>query len=531
MPRALRYVAPTMIIVLIGVWVLTIWQSGWTDGFFGDNNVEATAASAVVEEDGFTIALDGATVSAAASVAPLGTSVQARLIDHYLPESFSDFAEPVGKGIEVILGDHLQPASPITIVFAADEASSWVMDSDYGSDSLMVAISSRDGGLGAELADAQLLSDGSVIVTTDHLSLIMLARASIGRFAKWFGEQVLITLQVRSPQPDCVGQQEDAPGWRFSAVPQQYLWTCAAESRSGVTATFTNNSTVVWFVESDEATPGNPVQSSSTSILTTALAWRVIDYRTTAPVAPPDVSVTFAANDPDDEIVFNVSLNKSLTLAGAIWNAASSFLPASRVERIAKAVGKGDCLTNIVSTAIGEPDSLSGEFVATVTSCMGALIEGTGGALFSSVTTFPALGVASGTISHASLSGQDHFSITLSRVAEPAAVPTASPTEVATPTATLEDASANTAWPTKRHDNPRGLYTWLGANMFGFPDWSACDDAATWCLVGYEGGSHLVVRMNGLEPVGEVEDSVADPRQALLALGMPDASVTQILRA
>jgi lysophospholipase L1-like esterase len=93
-----------------------------------------------------------------------------------------------------------------------------------------------------------------------------------------------------------------------------------------------------------------------------------------------------------------------------------------------------------------------------------------------------------------------------------------------------EPAMPPVAWPSDRDDNPSPLYIWLGANMYGFPDWVACDDARAYCLVGYPGKEHLLVQMSGLVVIGQVADASPDPRQALLALGLPEEIVTQILR-
>jgi hypothetical protein len=92
-----------------------------------------------------------------------------------------------------------------------------------------------------------------------------------------------------------------------------------------------------------------------------------------------------------------------------------------------------------------------------------------------------------------------------------------------------QGATSGSTWPTDSDDGPGTLFVWLGANMYGFPDWVACDDTTTYCLVGYHGGEHMLVQMSGLDVVGEVADSATDPRGELLALGLSDATVIQIL--
>jgi len=84
-------------------------------------------------------------------------------------------------------------------------------------------------------------------------------------------------------------------------------------------------------------------------------------------------------------------------------------------------------------------------------------------------------------------------------------------------------------WPTNRDDGPPALYAWMGANMLGLADWVACDRAVEWCLLGYDGGKHLLVAMDGLEIAGEVSAGVSDPSAALVKLGVPSAVAQEIL--
>ena len=69
----------------------------------------------------------------------------------------------------------------------------------------------------------------------------------------------------------------------------------------------------------------------------------------------------------------------------------------------------------------------------------------------------------------------------------------------------------------------------MGANMLGLADWVACDRAVEWCLLGYDGGRHLLVAMDRLVLVGEVPTNVSDPVDALIDLGVPSASSIEIL--
>ena len=108
--------------------------------------------------------------------------------------------------------------------------------------------------------------------------------------------------------------------------------------------------------------------------------------------------------------------------------------------------------------------------------------------------------------------------------------PTRVPTE--SDAATTGDAS----WPRSRNDSAPGLYAWIGASsvwpgtgISGMPDWVACDDARDYCLLGYNGGDHVLVQTDGFEIVGAIPDWYSDPKRALLDLGMTEDVADQIL--
>jgi hypothetical protein len=84
------------------------------------------------------------------------------------------------------------------------------------------------------------------------------------------------------------------------------------------------------------------------------------------------------------------------------------------------------------------------------------------------------------------------------------------------------------AWPTGADEGPPALTMWLGANLYAFPEWVACDDARAWCLVGGT-SEHMLVQLDGLSDRGRVPDASPDPIAAMVRLGAPRASATQIM--
>ena len=486
----------------------------------GDADIERTESAKVVGADGFTLALDGVTVSGAAGAAPVGTAVRARRAAEELPDDIGAFADSAGAGVEVTLGDGLQPASPLTITFSPREVAGWDPAADPADDLTPVVFTSAADGLGMELADARLLPDGSVVVTADHLSRFQPALVSISAFSDWFGDQVLIFMGVRSDRPDCVDQVDDDGDWAFSAVEDDLLWPCLAPTADGLEVSFTGNSPEVWLVESDQATPYYPSPKSITSAVVAALAMQALDRSTTSPVIPPDSAVTFATDGQTDPLTFRASLNKPLTIAHALFEAISTYLPAKKLE----ALGEADCLIDAVPAWFETPgDVEEGDFgglTATIFSCLAEVADGLAGTLISSVTTIPGAVTALVDTVVRHFVGADAFTVTLSR---------SEVAPVETPVEATSAPSPASGWPTDRNDSLPGLYVWLGANFYHFPDWVACDDARDYCLVGYTGEEHMLVRVDGLDVVATIPDDAANPRQELLALGLPEESVNQIL--
>ena len=493
---------------------------------------DSTDTGNVVGDGGFSIELDGVTVSGSPDVAPFGTAVRAQLATHDLTVDVTEFAEPVGTGVEVILGDGVQPSSPITITFVPEMVSTWGATTKSDGDHLPVIFASNEDGSGLELANAQMLPDGSVEVAADHLSWYQPALVSVSRFTEWTGEQVSVFLQLRSDEPDCFVQTLEHEDWQISSIPDQVIWPCIEQRGDEVEISLTNNGPVVWFVESDEATPGLPFILSPVGMLFASIVLQSLDKATTSLVIPSDGSVTFNANENDDEILLHATLSAPLTVINATMTALLIFVNARFFDELAKA----DCLLDLVSTAIESgttsddeafTEANAGSYASTIAGCMGTILglmgAALGGALFSAIADAPGALAANLQGIYLTATGNDSFPITVSKIDAVAEV--------------QEDRSSSSGlWPTDRDDSVQGLYTWIGASsawpdtgISGMPDWVACDDAGDYCLLGYTGEDHILVETDGFDVVGTIADWYPDPKEALLILGMTEEVANQIL--
>jgi len=82
-----------------------------------------------------------------------------------------------------------------------------------------------------------------------------------------------------------------------------------------------------------------------------------------------------------------------------------------------------------------------------------------------------------------------------------------------TTTTTTTNGSSKTGepegWPVHRDDGSPAFFEYLGSD-FIIPDWTSCDE-------------------NGINQIGSVSESVADPAQALAQLGLPGADIVALL--
>ena len=505
MPRVRPSLICVLVLILVSTTACSNWTLDWQGDSLGDVIGGASESASIVEHDGFIVDLKGVAVSSSSGIAPIGTSVRARLVEHGLTADVQAFADPIGSGVEIVLGDGIQPTSPLTITFAANAFSEWRSVEAANEDLFPVVFASREGGSGVEFADANLLPNGSIVVTAEHLSIFQPALVSISKLGRWFGEQVEIGLELRSNKPDCVGDSNLAPDWSISVVPNLVLWTCVVQHGDDLDIALTNNSPYVWLVSSTQAYPLEP-EIPTTSLVGGAvdlLALQFIDLETTRPIIPPDGSVNYSTITYDDEYVFEVALSAPLTVANGTLNILSAVLPFKKIQ----AIGKAQCLIDAAVTITAEPYESIGERTSTVISCAGSIVKGLGGVVLSALAAGPSAGRAFDGISELNRDGTDEFTITLSKI------------EV--------DDEPIVTWPTDRNDGPSTLWVWLGAN-FAFPSWVACDDAEEYCLVGFDGGPHWLVKIRGLEVIATIEDW-ADPQEALVYLGLSDEVIDQIL--
>lgn len=91
-------------------------------------------------------------------------------------------------------------------------------------------------------------------------------------------------------------------------------------------------------------------------------------------------------------------------------------------------------------------------------------------------------------------------------------------------------------WPDTRDDAPGTLYAWLGAAAawpdapdIEYPAWTACDDNATWCLLGGTRVHTLVTTEPSHRVVARLDPMDPEPLATMVSTGVPAESASQVL--
>lgn len=167
-----------------------------------------------------------------------------------------------------------------------------------------------------------------------------------------------------------------------------------------------------------------------------------------------------------------------------------------------------DCLGSVIKTAAKSSPNLLLHLLGSVPAVLGSLLAVVAYAGSTSMRPF--------LIAQDVFTGKTSQSWTIRSPDSPTSAPTAG--------------NGNALWPTQDNEGPTTLFAWLGANMMGFPSFSSCDKADSYCIVGLD-NTVDIIDIKALQEVGSVPMAVADPAKALEQQGLTAAEVAQLLLA
>lgn len=369
--------------------------------------VVSTAAAARVGEDGIRLALGGGiTITADASVAPIGTEMRAAIVEQDIPGDFLAFAEPVAPVVNITLGDDLQPASPIILEFTFTEEQT----ANFKPDHLFVLGESDSDDQASDFIESAWDAKTRTLTgTVEHLSWYTATQVDGSRLDRQMGRWLQAQAGVRTQKPACVDDVVGASGSLVLASPwPDAVWVCASETESTVTVELTSNSGLVYEVLSDPIGKFGDLTALSPSGVLTALAARYADQAGVLEgdaIVLPGGKMKGTYGKPFDSVDIEVQIEPVLSQISSLTFGAAMLLP----SKWAEGLDWYSCATDSLETLGGA------ELLKAITSCVAAQTGGSAGSLLNIFATGPGLVFTQieGAIRTANGSNNEHFTVSL----------------------------------------------------------------------------------------------------------------------
>lgn len=351
----------------------------------------------VVTDSGFSVRLGDAIVSASAGVAPVGTPVEvdsrpAEAGTAAVPAEWSGIVRDPADGLDVRLGDQLQPETAVTLVLPASEppfpdaTAAIVQLSDDGNVDLLPA--RYDPGSGAMTAEAR------------HLSSFWPTWLDPRPFFDGIADTLYAALGLTTPKPACTGQPVESNTVGEISLPQVYrgggdgtVWPCLEVVEGPpeqLILRLQSNSGLPYRVratgEPDVRTGGtlDLAQAGGTALYDTLL--RSPDYSEQLLIPTGSLTLTWPTSALPVDVALKADALTHLAFVGAV--AVTAYL-GSRGNAAVETVEMLDCLSAVVEAAVPNEDDrglaavsvgVAGALIGGVIDCASTLVTGISGA-------------------------------------------------------------------------------------------------------------------------------------------------------
>ncbi|WP_161965072.1 hypothetical protein [Ornithinimicrobium cerasi] len=364
------FAAALILVLLVGVGCTdesSTEGSGTSDPAPTTESGSTTRAS--VDEDGFSVALDGVLVEGPAGVADPGTAVVVSLLERESPDPDADMAAVV----DVVIGDHLQPQEPVSITFDLAEppgetVEHVVLRSDSGRDNYVTI-------------DHDIAGD-KVVVTTEHLSVFSLVQFDP---RQWLGEltkQIELALGLQYPQPDCAekdfGHATDLGDVYFMTEGPGLgtVYLCADRLPDDeLSMQFYSNGPVAWEITADPAPPSTmPIVQLRLGDLMATAGYRLVnDYPDNRALLSPGAQIGMRSTE--DALPVSYTGEVDLLWGGVALGVeaalgVASIGQAGKWQKLRDAADLQDAVSCLSGTVSAGLDPELGPMISTATTCV-----------------------------------------------------------------------------------------------------------------------------------------------------------------
>lgn len=337
----------------------------------------------VVGSRGFTVALDGVTVTGSSGVAPNGTGVHLKEAPTLVAEGLAG-VESAATPFDISFDGGLQPAVPVTVTLDVSDVPVERLQT------LFFVTQRSDTGRWEGLPVTVV--NGRASVSLDHFSGGWFGWGD--QIRDWFIDQVKQFLKVGYPKPACVGKTAVFGGREYAVdADNEGVYACVSASRSSLTTSITSNSPLVWRyrpVAGQAVGQQGEAPLELAGILTLALfdAMAQYDYTSETVLVPggkaavvlgQDVTDTWAGARADAGLGLVAVLVAGLDTAAAMASGQSPTtwldVALSKAENANRLRAAAECMGGVVEGAGDEVEAHLGQIGNTAVSCAGNLMS------------------------------------------------------------------------------------------------------------------------------------------------------------
>jgi len=323
-----------------------------------------------VGPDGFTVQVEDVTVSAGPGVAPEGTPVTVTPAAPMPASAVPDFVEQVGDGVVLVLGDGLQPQTPVEFRVVVDGGP------PVGEGEVALLAVSADGSTDVLEARADAES-GELVATTDHLSWL-----GFFRLGEKFTRTVLTltgqALDVTYPDPECETRVEVPGVAAYEVFPPGQAYMCLSLNDAGEVELEVHSAVnMPYTVRTEPRVDAVNSPGSAAGLLSTAVMFRVPNDGVIPGVLAGGSTVRFTYPPGDAPEAVTLLLRPELLFVDLIT---------SSLDRLhgglSELVGSTQCWADMASTSLSanrvQSTSTATSAISTALGCAGSAIKGAG---------------------------------------------------------------------------------------------------------------------------------------------------------
>lgn len=336
--------------------------------------------SARIDEDGFSMSVADARISAPGGVAAEGTVINAESTPVDVSEVAWGSATALRDGLSITLEDGAQPQQPVQLQFTIPD------DVQIPDDSVVFVLADSPDMEKPELLETQWDPETrTATATTDHFTDFVPVLIEAGKAAAGIAVALHRIITLQTNQPSCYGKDplEGEASITVSKISRNPVWPCLSLDGGKLTVDLQSKSALIWKLTSipdpDAAAP-NPTTGAGLLVARAHTDGRN-DENESLVLPNETASIDYSVSDLPIEMRLDAA--PGLMVLNVTGMASSEILP----DDWAALVAAAEC-TNDFSELIDD-DTAYDDIYLTALTCIGSAVGGPPGAILSLIANAP----------------------------------------------------------------------------------------------------------------------------------------------